>query len=619
MEDGGNEIEVVVQSVLAPGCPQGRFPLQVPSNISVEGLMRRVCKDANVPLLPHYVLKNARNEVLPSLETLNNLDVINGSVLHWDDDDLSTKTSVKGWCNTWWFMCLIAFFIGAIGLVAISIIKSKESAVAYSYGIVFDAGSSHTSMYIYQWNGAKLNETAVASQFGEPVTPPVAGISHFTTDTTEGRHVVKICLDAAQDRIPRKNWKKTPVYLGATAGMRMLNEVNKTISNEILAVIRKAISEYSFITSDDDALIITGEEEGAFSWITSNYVEGTFHVTPPTSNMLSENMKPKTTGALDMGGASAQISFIPNMTVPQGYSRPVELYGHNYTLYTHSFLCYGINEALRRYRAALVQSQNFSVEINDPCAPAGWKSNFTHDALFQAPCVGGQHAVDTFGSRIIPDVYLDDDTVFLFSGASDVEKCQSFVADSLFNFSAQCDDSPCSFNGVFQPPVVGDFYAFSTFYYVTNFLNLTDGTKAFTLPDFHAAIDGFCNKTWQEVEVMPAAKKSALPSYCFQSNFIDIILTRGYGFDTSNWNNLHFVEKVANTKIGWSLGFMLNKSNGIPVNEPQNSISTVTFVLLTVLFALFILAAVGFACHARLYRAAKAKRKYTRLAEYGSI
>lgn len=71
--------------------------------------------------------------------------------------------------------------------------------------------------------------------------------------------------------------------------------------------------------------------------------------------MLSENMKPETTGALDMGGASAQISFIPNMTVPQGYSRPVELYGHNYTLYTHSFLCYGINEALRRYRAALVQ------------------------------------------------------------------------------------------------------------------------------------------------------------------------------------------------------------------------------------------------------------------------
>lgn len=79
------------------------------------------------------------------------------------------------------------------------------------------------------------------------------------------------------------------------------------------------------------------------------------------------------------------------------------------------------------------------------------------------------------------------------------------------------------------------------------------------------------------------------------------------------------VLQVANTKIGWSLGFMLNKSNGIPVNEPQNSISTVTFVLLTVLFALFILAAVGFACHARLYRAAKAKRKYTRLAEYGSI
>ena len=33
------------------------------------------------------------------------------------------------------------------------------------YGIVMDAGSSHTKMFIYQWNGNRLNNTALAKQF----------------------------------------------------------------------------------------------------------------------------------------------------------------------------------------------------------------------------------------------------------------------------------------------------------------------------------------------------------------------------------------------------------------------------------------------------------------------
>src|SRR4029434_10519470 len=35
------------------------------------------------------------------------------------------------------------------------------------YGIVLDAGSSHTSMYIYKWPADKLNDTGVVSQHSE--------------------------------------------------------------------------------------------------------------------------------------------------------------------------------------------------------------------------------------------------------------------------------------------------------------------------------------------------------------------------------------------------------------------------------------------------------------------
>lgn len=32
------------------------------------------------------------------------------------------------------------------------------------YGIVLDAGSSHTSMYVYQWPAEKANDTGIVKQ-----------------------------------------------------------------------------------------------------------------------------------------------------------------------------------------------------------------------------------------------------------------------------------------------------------------------------------------------------------------------------------------------------------------------------------------------------------------------
>ena len=58
-----------------------------------------------------------------------------------------------------------------------------------------------------------------------------------------------------------------------------------------------------------------------------------------------------------MGGASTQITFYPGngVVIPKDYSGDVVLYGMNYTVYTHSYLCYGINEIERKYKALLVK------------------------------------------------------------------------------------------------------------------------------------------------------------------------------------------------------------------------------------------------------------------------
>ena len=61
-------------------------------------------------------------------------------------------------------------------------------------------------------------------------------------------------------------------------------------------------------------------------------------------------------GALDMGGASTQITFVPGGPILDKTTQATfHLYGANHTVYTHSYLCFGRDQALSRLLAELVQ------------------------------------------------------------------------------------------------------------------------------------------------------------------------------------------------------------------------------------------------------------------------
>ena len=75
--------------------------------------------------------------------------------------------------------------------------------------------------------------------------------------------------------------------------------------------------------------------------------------------------------------------------------------------------------------------------------------------------------------------------------------------------------------------------------------------------------------------------------------------------------------QLGKADLGWTMGYMLNASYAIPVDAPEQRISTVLFVLLVLLFGVFLAIAVGFACHAR--NSKKRDAEYQRMASYGSI
>jgi len=73
-----------------------------------------------------------------------------------------------------------------------------------------------------------------------------------------------------------------------------------------------------------------------------------------------------TVGALDFGGASTQITFATGEEVENERDvMKMRLYGQEYSLYTHSFLCYGQDQMLKRLLAHIVKVADHNALASD--------------------------------------------------------------------------------------------------------------------------------------------------------------------------------------------------------------------------------------------------------------
>lgn len=70
----------------------------------------------------------------------------------------------------------------------------------------------------------------------------------------------------------------------------------------------------------------------------------------------------------------------------------MNLFDENYDLYSHSYLCYGIEQVRRVYLARLIKESNGSLVVDDPCLQRGYIQNRTFDDIFGTPCVTDQNA-----------------------------------------------------------------------------------------------------------------------------------------------------------------------------------------------------------------------------------
>ncbi|XP_051694846.1 ectonucleoside triphosphate diphosphohydrolase 8 isoform X2 [Oryctolagus cuniculus] len=359
------------------------------------------------------------------------------------------------------------------------------------FGMVFDAGSSHTSLFVYQWPADKENNTGVVSQaLACQVEGP--GISSYATDPTAAGESLRGCLEKALARIPEAQLRETPLFLGATAGMRLLSQKNSSQARDVFAAVSRVLGRTP--VDFQGAELLAGRDEGAFGWITINYVLG----------MLVERS-------------------------PAG-------------------------------------------PLRHPCYHSGYWATLAPGALYESPCV---HS--TAPRNLTQNLTVE--------GTGDPGACTEAIRE-LFNFSSCKGQVDCAFDGVYQPPVRGPFYAFSNFYYTFHFLNLTSRQPLGTA---NATIWEFCRRPWKLVENSYPGQERWLRDYCASGLYILTLLLEGYGFSEETWSNIEFRGQAGGTDIGWTLGYMLNLTGLIPAEAPAQWraqsygvwVAGVVFVVLT--------------------------------------
>ncbi|KAG9261927.1 ectonucleoside triphosphate diphosphohydrolase 2 [Astyanax mexicanus] len=446
---------------------------------------------------------------------------------------------------------LAVLLLGVVGILLLAINSEDiEEPPQYMYGIVLDAGSSHTAMFIYKWPANKQNGTGIVSQHSE-CDVDGGGISSYAGQKGGAARSLEKCMDHAIQKIPKVRHHRTPIYLGATAGMRLLNISQPKVSDEILKEVGEKLKTYPF--SFKGATILTGQEEGAYGWVTVNYLLENFIKYGFVGHWLSPGKK--TVGALDFGGASTQITFETKEKVENVENlMNLRLYGRDYHIYTQSFLCYGRDQMLRKLLAHLVETQGSNDAIIHPCYPADYNVSITLDNVFDTPC--------TADSKPSP---YNAGKKLQIQGSGNYQHCLGNMSH-IFSFQT-CTYSKCSFNGVFQPNVSGNFMAFAAFFYIHSFLKSTTGITVTSPSLLEEAAITVCNMSFHEMLQKVPEQQSRLQDYCAATVFMKVLLLKGYGFDRLSFPQISFQKKAGETSVGWALGYMLSLSSFLPAES----------------------------------------------------
>ncbi|GAB1319038.1 Golgi apyrase [Madurella fahalii] len=448
----------------------------------------------------------------------------------------------------------------------------------WRWGVILDAGSSGTRLHIYQWKDPEkalksasteelrsLPKLTTEKEWTKKIRPGVSTFGDKVTDV--GPEHLQSLIDHALKYIPKDNVRDTPIFLMATAGMRLLPQVQQTALTREICSYLKQNTQFLLPDCGLHIQVIKGETEGLYGWIASNYLLGGFD--HPDQHQHGKGHH--TFGFLDMGGASAQIAFAPNATEAERHADDLKLLRLRtldgspveYRVFTTTWLGFGVNQARESYVSNLeAQYETSTGELPDPCLPKGMRTTLTGD-LVSSP--------------------EPDTPTLLGTGAFD--ECLRLTYP-LLGKDKPCKDNPCLLNGQHVPAIdfdVNHFIGVSEYWHTTHGVFGGKDDEVYDFATYQARVKEFCGQDWDDIQSeIDTRKKHALKNAqeaCFKASWLINVLHEGIGvprigiedLPTANVSNEALehakekgfldpfkpVDKIHDIEVSWTLGKMV--------------------------------------------------------------
>ncbi|KAE8441278.1 hypothetical protein EG329_005544 [Mollisiaceae sp. DMI_Dod_QoI] len=469
----------------------------------------------------------------------------------------------------------------------------------WRWGVILDAGSSGTRVHVYRWlNAARARQDAKSddllslpklqtkSHYTKKIKPGVSTFGDHPGDV--GPEHLQELLDHALNIVPEIQVKDTPIFLMATAGVRLLEPVQqKALLSEICSYAQKH-TEFSLPDCDLHIQVIPGETEGLYGWIAANYLLGGFD----NPDQHNHGKGHHTYGFLDMGGASAQIAFAPNSTEAEKHANDLKLLrmrtlngdAAEYKVFTTTWLGFGVNQARERYVEALMDASytKSAHELLDPCLPSGLKTTLQGK---------------------VTDGVASTDPVLLGTGLFDECLRKTYP---LLDKDAPCEDQPCLLHGQHVPAIdfeVNHFVGVSEYWHTTHeVFEMTHKEKAYDFTAYQRMVKDFCSEEWDDISTNVVAEKwgkqvdaKTAQEVCFKASWLINVLHEGIGIprvgieksvhapgyngtkevaahtkDKGFLDPFQAVNTIDGVEVSWTLGKMVLYAAGqIPPSAPE--------------------------------------------------
>ncbi|KAL8150164.1 hypothetical protein V2J09_019972 [Rumex salicifolius] len=406
------------------------------------------------------------------------------------------------------------------------------------FRIIIDGGSTGTRIHVFEYRvegGTPKFDFGPGGLGSMRVSPGLSAYADFPEDA--GRSLMEL-LEFGKKRVPEQFWTETEISLMATAGLRLLDS---KLQERILESCRGVLSFSGFKFRSDWASVISGSDEGLYAWVVANYAVGSLGGDPK-----------ETTGIIELGGASAQVTFVPKETPPSVFSHSITYTNITYTLYSHSLLEFGQNVAYDSLKELIVSGGLPSTDeapmkglVIDPCTPKGYPLDSK-----------------TKDSSLTPSAHKYSTS---FQARGNFSDCRAAALTLLHQKKEQCSYQHCSVGSTFIPKIEGKFLATENFFHTSKFFGLP---PELLLSDIMTAGKRFCENDWSSIrKEHPSAEDEALLQICFSSAYIVAFLHDSLGIALDD-RRIKYTNNVDNVPLDWALGaFILQSSTTMNTNH----------------------------------------------------